>query len=137
MSENEGTGSAAFNWRLEPVRRPNGGGLIVVGMTFIIVGILAATVGILVPEISSPGSDGYGGLLPATPAVYNLWKWPLFWGGSGLSSLGFSLWAIGQVIRAIFFLPGRIVRHGEVVGSNVDREETERLIESNVTNPAG
>lgn len=99
--------------RREPAPRPNGGAWISLGWTLLGAGLVALGVGILLPTFSAPdyierirNPDALGPLNP--------WKWPLIWGGAALLNLGVLLLVTGQVIRAIFHLPGREVTRGEL-----------------------
>lgn len=91
------------------VKRPHGGGLIVLGAILFWLGLALGLFAALLPDISSPGYPSLG-----VPPTYNTTKWPMMFGGSGLASGGTFLWALGRITRAIFFLPGREVRQGEI-----------------------
>lgn len=91
------------------VKRPHGGGLIVLGAFLFWLGLALGLFAALLPDISSPGYPSLG-----VAPTYNTAKWPMMFGGSGLASAGTFLWALGRIIRAIFFLPGREVRQREI-----------------------
>lgn len=91
------------------VERPHGGGLIVLGAFLFWLGIAVAGFAALLPDVADPGYPSLG-----RAPTYNTAKWPMIFGGSGLASGGVFLWALGRIIRAIFFLPGREVRQREI-----------------------
>lgn len=96
------------------LRRPNGGSVLVTGWSTFAVGAILCVIGISMPIFSDPGSYSSSPYIPSTPPTVNAWKWPVTWLGLGLTNIGVLLVAVGYIVRAMFFLPGREVSRGEI-----------------------
>lgn len=71
-----------------PLKRPTGEWLIIFGVMGAFVGLVLLLFGLITP-------------------AQNPSKWPLTWGGIAVVHLSFALWFLGQVQKALWFLPGQ------------------------------
>lgn len=79
-------------------KRPSGEAFILGGQVFMLLGAAALLFGLVMP--GARREYGFGEL------VVDPWKWRLIWGGAAAFNIALFVWAVGQIQRAIFFLPG-------------------------------
>ena len=90
--------------------RPTGGMLLGWGWALVSIGVLLVLFGVLLmPAYSVPGRAGIEGLIPAVLPTPNAARLPVILLGAASVQLGILLALVGQIVRAMFFLPGRTV----------------------------
>ncbi len=82
-------------------KRPSGFVLTLAGFILMCLGGGGLIIGLLLPEMTR---DPY-----SSEMLRSQEKWPLIYVGCAAVTIGFYIWTVGRIIRAIYFLPGRDV----------------------------